>query len=162
MTYTIKIEFDPTSTTGQFSYSATDQHGNNVSMPGNSLTVYRGDQVYWKARTSGSGKHRASVRFTTTSPFSKKFYAWSENGSNGDTVMSSTIQEHYYAVAILHKDTGEVYGDDPKIIVGGRLEAEILQAENELHVVQDKIKSVIELLEKAAKDAKKDSKDSSS
>jgi len=163
MSYLVTIKVDPNSTTNLFCYSAQDQNGNNVPMPGNSLTVNVGDTVEWTSSIKGGHKHLAKVRFTTTSPFSRNVFKWSENHRDGDKVQLTLFEEHYYCVGISDKDAGDVHADDPKIIVGGRgLKAKIDQAESELHVVKDKIGSVIELLEKAGKEAKKDGKDSSS
>ncbi len=130
-------------------YALNKDTGQAVSMPNNSLTVNPGDEVKWKAITPGPNRHRASVRFTTTTPFTVKEFKWSENQTGGGNTQGGPAS-HYYLVAVFDKDTQEVYSDDPKIIVGGAfVKAEIIEAESELQAVKEKIESIDALLNKA-------------
>jgi hypothetical protein len=148
---------------GSFSYEYSKNNGPSVQMPNKSLTVNRHDQVEWQASVEGSHRHHGKVRFTGGSPFNNNEFKWTENHKGGGPITTSILDEYYYCVGIHDDDVGDVHPDDPKIIVGGRgPEAQLHQAESELRAVQDKIKSVIGLLEKAGKDIKKDGKDSSS
>ena len=132
------------------SYSAINKDtGNPVTMLNNSLTVMPGDEVKWTAATPGPNKHRASVRFTTTTPFTVKDFKWSENQTGGGNAQGGPAS-HYYVVAVFDERTQEVYSDDPKIIVGGAsVKAEIIEAESELQAVKEKIESIDALLNKA-------------
>jgi plastocyanin len=131
------------------SYDALNKDtGKPAPMPNNSLTVMPGDEVKWTARTSGH-RYRASVRFTTTTPFAVKEFKWSENQTGGGNTQGGAAN-HYYLVAVFDKDTQEVYSDDPKIIVGGAsVKAEIIEAESELQAVKEKIDSIDAILNNA-------------
>ena len=137
-------------TTDPISYSAQNKDINvNVPMPNNSLTVYLGDEVKWKANTGLNPKHRAKIRFTTTTPFAINEFKWSENGFGGGVTQNAGA--HYYCVAVFDKVKQEVYADDPKIIVGGSVaaKADVVEAESELREVKEKIGSIENLLKKA-------------
>src|ERR1700722_1551405 len=112
-------------TSGSIKYSAQnkDDPTQVVSMPNNCLTVNKGDEVKWQAKTTGPhAKHRATIRFTTTSPFSLPEFRWSENQfGGGDT---RTVGDFYYCVGVFDKKMHVIYADDPRIIVGGAFDAE--------------------------------------
>lgn len=118
-------------------------------MPNNDLPVLNGDEVKWEADTGPQGKHRAKVRFTTSSPFSVPEFKWSENHNAGGTTLR--VGTYYYCVGVFDKVNGEVYADDPKIIVGGTFDAkaEVEEARRELKEVQEKIGSIGGVLTKA-------------
>jgi hypothetical protein len=142
---TIDVTSDPISYTAENTDTST-----SVSMPNNSLTVNNGDEVKWQAKTAGpNAKHRADIRFTTTTPFAVREFKWSENGFGGG--VTQNVGTHYYCVGVFDKVKQEVYADDPKIIVGGTLDAkkEVVEAESELKEVKEKIESVESLLRKA-------------
>ena len=130
--------------------SALNIDTNMKAMPNNFLTVNQGNEVKWQARTTPPNpKHRAKVRFTTTTPFTVQEFKWSENQSAGAKTQSTG--SFYYCVAVFDKATQEVYADDPKIIVGGTYDAktEVVEAESELREVKEKIGSIENLLRKA-------------
>jgi hypothetical protein len=138
-------------TTGSVSYSALNKDTQqDVPMPNNSLTVNAGDEVKWQANTTGpKPRHRAGIRFTTTTPFAVKEFKWSENKSDGGNTQNAGT--HPYCVGVFDKVKQEVYFDDPKIIVGGgvTVKAEIVEAKSELNEVKEKIESIEMLLSKA-------------
>jgi hypothetical protein len=142
---TIDVTKNPILYTAQNSDTMT-----TVPMPNNCLTVNNGDEIKWQAQTTGSTpKHRAHIHFTTTTPFAVQDFRWSEGGYGGGTTKNTGT--HYYCVGVFDKVKQEVYADDPKIIVGGTLDAkaEIVAAESELREVKEKIGSVENLLRKA-------------
>ena len=145
-------------TSGSIKYSAQnkDDPTQVVSMPNNCLTVNKGDEVKWQAKTTGPhAKHRATIRFTTTSPFSVPEFKWSENQfGGGDT---QTVGDFYYCVGVFDKKIHEIYADDPRIIVGGAFDAEarVEEAQRELGEVKEKIGSIEGKLMKAIDELKK-------
>jgi hypothetical protein len=142
---TIDVTSDPISYTAENTDTST-----SVSMPNNSLRVNNGDEVKWQAKTAGpNAKHRADIRFTTTTPFAVKEFKWSENGFGGGITQNAGT--HYYCVGVFDKVKQEVYADDPKIIVGGTSDAraKVVEAETELREVKEKIGSIENLLRKA-------------
>jgi len=137
-------------TSGSISYSAQNTDtAQDVPMPNNCLTVNKGDEVKWKADTGPRGKYRATVRFTTTSPFSVSEFKWSENHHEGGNTL--TAGTYYYCVGVFDKVKGEIYADDPKIIVGGTFDAkaEVEEAQRELKEVKEKIGSIEGVLSQA-------------
>jgi hypothetical protein len=141
---TIDVTNDPISYTAENKDTST-----GVPMPNNSLTVNKGDEVKWQAKTAGpNAKHRAHVRFTTTTPFSVQEFKWSENGFGGG--YTQNVGAHYYCVGIFDKVRQEVYADDPKIIVGGDAKADVEKAESELREVREKIGSIENILKNAS------------
>jgi hypothetical protein len=142
---TIDVTTDPISYTAENKDTLT-----GVPMPNNSLTVNKGDEVKWQAKTAGpNAKHRGHIRFTTTTPFAVKEFRWSENGFGGGYTKNAGT--HYYCVGVFDKLKQEVYADDPKIIVGGTFDAkaEVEEAESEVREVKEKIESIENLLKKA-------------
>lgn len=140
----------------EITYSAVNNNDPHspvpVDMTNKTLYVNVGDEVKWQAITSGSKpKHRGKVRFTTTYPFKKREFKWSEGESEGDTIQPKQEgTSHYYCVAVFDKNNHEVYADDPIIIVGGDdASAEIGQAESKLAEVRKTIESVEDLLRDA-------------
>jgi hypothetical protein len=138
-------------TSGSISYSAQNKDTSQaVSMPNNCLTVNKGDEVKWQAKTaSPHPQYRASIRFTTTSPFSVPEFKWSENQFGGGNTL--TAGTYYYCVGVFDKVKHEIYADDPKIIVGGTFDAraKVEEAERELGEVKEKIGSIESILLKA-------------
>jgi hypothetical protein len=137
-------------TTNPISYSAKNKDTNtNVPMPNKSLTVNLGDEVKWRATTTGPNpRHRAGIRFTSTSPFSVIEFKWSENQSGGGNTQYAGT--YYYCVGVFDHQSHEIYADDPKIIVGGATaKAEVTEAESELKEVKERIESIEALLSKA-------------
>jgi hypothetical protein len=121
----------------------------NVPMPNNSITVNVGDEVKWQAITSGTHpRHRATIRFTTPSPFNAPEFKWSENGFGGG--VTQTPGNFYYCVGVFDQLKGEVYADDPKIIVGGPVtaKAKVEEAVSELREVRGQVESIEDLLRK--------------
>jgi hypothetical protein len=149
--YLVTMTVDATN--NQISYKAKNTDTDtDVSMPSNALTVKEGDEVKWRAITSGAKpRHRAKVRFTKTSPFKDSTFTWSEGHVGGDIIQPlSAGTSYYYCVAVFDKATGDVFADDPTIIVGGNdASAEIGQAENKLTDVRKQIESVEDLLRDA-------------
>ena len=142
---TIDVTNDPILYTAQNKDTMTA-----VPMPNNCLTVNKGDEVKWQAKTAGpNAKHRAHIHFTTTTAFAVQDFKWSEGGFGGGTTQNSGT--HYYCVGVFDKVKQEVYADDPKIIVGGTFDAkaEIVEAESELREVKEKIGSIENLLRTA-------------
>jgi hypothetical protein len=139
---------------GSFSYAAVNQDTHQpVTMTNKSLKVYTGDEVRWKASLPSAHKHRGSVRFTATTPFAKNEFKYSENNDDGGPITETAVSEHYYCVAIFDKHKQEIYTDDPKIIVGGRLEAVIVKAEHQLQAIKETMESIDASLKKALKDS---------
>jgi hypothetical protein len=140
----------------QICYTAKNMDTNQaVPMPNNDLTVHKGDEVKWEADTPGpNAKHRGHVSFKTT-PFARYDFRWSENGYDGGNTQSAGT--YYYSVAIFDYVKQEVYADDPKIIVGGSLDAmeEFKEAESELREVREKIGSIEGILKDAIEKSKK-------
>ena len=148
--YLVTIHVDVTS--GSISYCAQNTDtGQDVPMPNNDLTVNMGDEVKWQADTGPHGKHRANVRFTKTSPFSKSEFKWSENQTGGGRITTLITDTYYYCVGVFDVNRQEIYADDPRIIVGGTFDAkaEIEEARRELREVKEKITSIDGVLSQA-------------
>src|SRR5215470_16470707 len=113
---TVKLADD-----GSFSYDYSKNGAAPVPMPSKDLTVLTGNDVQWQSTLPNSHRHRASVRFTTTTPFGgANEFKWSENQKKGGRVTETNLSTHYYSVAVYDKHKDEIFTDDPKIIVGGR------------------------------------------
>jgi plastocyanin len=132
---------------GSFSYTVSpkgDPHN---------LEVNRGDEVKWLVKTSGP-KHRGAALFIKTTPFIDAHgnpvrpFHWSDTDETSTGYSAGLAQNkgtHEYCVAVFDENTGQLYLDDPKIIVGGAAldaRAEIIEAEGELKDVREKILSI--------------------
>jgi hypothetical protein len=118
------------------------------------MKVNVNDEITWQVKSAGSHpKHHAAVLFIATTPFldtngqPATTFQWSDSDDANIGVGGGKTQTkgtHEYCVAVFDKAKGKLYLDDPKIIVGGTVDAkgQIVEAESELRAVRAKIESI--------------------
>jgi hypothetical protein len=132
-----------------------------VSPPNDPLNmdVKVNDEIHWKVEFTSHSQFQAAILFRDTTPFVKndgsalKTFQWS-GGTAGGT--AQTQGNHEYCVAVFDKRTQSLCLDDPKIIVGGTVDAEatIVEAQVELRDVKGKVESIEKKLRKAIEELK--------
>jgi len=142
-------------TSGAISYAVSPP------MDPHSMHVNNVDEIKWRVTSAlPNPKHQIAILFINTTPFvdnsghPTRAFQWSEKddatgGFGGGT--AKTKGTHEYSVAVFDGVTQKLYLDDPKIIVGGTLDAkaEVVEAESELNEVKEKLESVENLLRQA-------------